>query len=808
MNAVRLIAGVALLACLGSFAMADGPLIDCVGSACGGGGPTAYAYLVDSVSYPMMEFRVGTNDLDPAHYTNVLIPPGWQFAVEEVWMAHLHGVHTPHGEVSPGPCWCLTAGSARWWTDDPALAVEYFTFGYDHSWLSEDVGWELITRREGPPPEYYTFHEFWDNPVGCGAGPVHGPWASSCWSDDDCGPWDYCRFQPCAVETGVCVPKPAACAYLWDPVCGCDGVTYPSDCVAAMHSMSVDYWGECDDALCFTNDDCAYADEAYCRKEMGDCTGPGTCTMPPPNCPEFWDPVCGCDGATYENECLAAMAGVSIAHDGACESCWSYDQCSPEEYCFFYECSADAGACLPQPGDCPEYAQPVCGCDHVTYDNPCFAAASGASLAYQGSCLTGDFDLDGDVGLYDFAFFEACMSGPDEGVALPCAVADLDQDIDVDLADFRIFQNSFQAGSGPRMGDVTDSGCLEPPGEGPCPEDDEIQLTVQENTLHILHANATYNCCPDDIVISLTVEGNVLHLIEEEILTDPCWCICCYEVEGTVVDLAPGEYTVEFCWYDYDTGQVRCHVQDIVIPPGPRVGSYVDSGCLEPPGSGSCPEDDEISLTVDGNTLHVLHANATYNCCLDEIVISLSVEGTLLRLTEEEIVPDPCYCICCYNVEATVVDLVPGEYTVEFYWYDYETDQEQCYVEIIVVPSGSASMGSVAHTGCLDPPGEEEPCVEDDEIELTVEGNTLHVAHWNATYNCCLDDIAISLTVEGNLLRLTEDEILTAPCDCMCCYNAEATVVDLAPGEYTAEFCWDDWETGGELCYVQEVVIP
>jgi len=279
-------------------------------------------------------------------------------------------------------------------------------------------------------------------------------------------------------------------------------------------------------------------------------------------------------------------------------------------------------------------------------------------------------------------------------------------------------------------------------------------------------------------------------------------------VEGTVVDLAPGEYTVEFCWYDYDTGQVRCHVQDIVIPPGPRVGSYVDSGCLEPPGSGSCPEDDEISLTVDGNTLHVLHANATYNCCLDEIVISLSVEGTLLRLTEEEIVPDPCYCICCYNVEATVVDLVPGEYTVEFYWYDYETDQEQCYVEIIVVPSGSASMGSVAHTGCLDPPGEEEPCVEDDEIELTVEGNTLHVAHWNATYNCCLDDIAISLTVEGNLLRLTEDEILTAPCDCMCCYNAEATVVDLAPGEYTAEFCWDDWETGGELCYVQEVVIP
>jgi len=175
MRALLRIAAVLAACCLGSLASADAPLIYCVGSACGGDGPTAFAYDVDSASYPMIEFRVGTNDLDPDNYTNVLTPEGWNFAVEHEGMSHAHGLHTPHGEVSPGPCYCLTAGSVHWWTDDPEYAVEWFTFGFDHPWSSEDVGWDLLTRREGDPPEYYEFHADWDSPVGVGVGPVHGP---------------------------------------------------------------------------------------------------------------------------------------------------------------------------------------------------------------------------------------------------------------------------------------------------------------------------------------------------------------------------------------------------------------------------------------------------------------------------------------------------------------------------------------------------------------------------------------------------------------------------------------------------------
>jgi len=154
---------------------ADAPLIFDVGNGCGGDGPRNYAYQIDSVSYPMIEFRIGTNDLNPLHYTDVLVPDGWHFAIEKETMSHWCEGATPHGEVSEGPCRCLTAGSAYWWTDNPDYAVETFTFGFDHPWNPHDVGWDLLTRRPGPPPVEYEFNEFWDSPFGWGTGPVHGP---------------------------------------------------------------------------------------------------------------------------------------------------------------------------------------------------------------------------------------------------------------------------------------------------------------------------------------------------------------------------------------------------------------------------------------------------------------------------------------------------------------------------------------------------------------------------------------------------------------------------------------------------------
>ena len=56
--------------------------------------------------------------------------------------------------------------------------------------------------------------------------------------------------QGCDVADGmgVCMAVPDRCTYEYRPVCGCDGETYPTVCVAHSKSVSVAHEGECEAA--------------------------------------------------------------------------------------------------------------------------------------------------------------------------------------------------------------------------------------------------------------------------------------------------------------------------------------------------------------------------------------------------------------------------------------------------------------------------------------------------------------------------------------------------------------------------------
>ncbi|MEW6072777.1 MAG: VCBS repeat-containing protein [Planctomycetota bacterium] len=156
-------------------ARAIGPQVGCDGEGCGGLATISYSYPIESAGFPLVEFRVGTNDLDRLHYHAVEIPPGWSFTVVDEGLPGSTESCTAHGSVPPGPGATPTAGVLRWWAPPGASGVESFCFGFEHAWLPGDVGWKAVSRQDTEPPLSLTFSASWTAPVGQGAGPVHGP---------------------------------------------------------------------------------------------------------------------------------------------------------------------------------------------------------------------------------------------------------------------------------------------------------------------------------------------------------------------------------------------------------------------------------------------------------------------------------------------------------------------------------------------------------------------------------------------------------------------------------------------------------
>jgi hypothetical protein len=145
---------------------------------------------------------------------------------------------------------------------------------------------------------------------------------------------------------------------------------------------------------CPAGEYCAFDPAEACSS--GD--APSVCRPVPAECTDEEGTVCGCNGQTYLNRCVAGQAGTGIRDVGECEEfreprfCGEdVEPCLDDEYCAFVpenECGAGGimSSCEMRPELCSNQVHLVCGCDGKTYGNACHAAQAGTGVRSEAAC--------------------------------------------------------------------------------------------------------------------------------------------------------------------------------------------------------------------------------------------------------------------------------------------------------------------------------------------------------------------------------------------------------------------------------------
>lgn len=118
-----------------------------------------------------------------------------------------------------------------------------------------------------------------------------------------------------------------------------------------------------------------------------------------------------------------------------------------------------------------------------------------------------------------------------------------------------------------------------------------------------------------------------------------------------------------------------------------------------------CNDDDVVYAIVDLSTITIHHDAAFYNCCPERIDYVVNQVGNVIDVQEIEVNPQ-CVCMCCFNLSVDIEHVAPGDYVVNFRWYNYETAEWRTVQLNVTVPDvgqiGPIGVGEIFTSDCVD----------------------------------------------------------------------------------------------------------
>jgi hypothetical protein len=173
-------------------------------------------------------------------------------------------------------------------------------------------------------------------------------------------------------------------------------------------------------------------------------------------------------------------------------------------------------------------------------------------------------------------------------------------------------------------------------GDALCPGG-TVRFGVSDDALFVYHDSAYYNCCAS-FAFTVETDGPVVDFIEADTSSEHCYCMCKFNLEGSIAGLAPGTYTVRL-WTD---GKTELLEEAELTITGTN-GVFFRTNC---------------------DTVFVQH-DARWANCGSSFVFEFRQDDHLLVFTEIDTSTQMMYCMCAFDLAANVSDLEAGNYTVQ-----------------------------------------------------------------------------------------------------------------------------------------------